>query len=96
MVEPAIGGDGSVETDVAQQMIVEASQRFELMAARLRRGADIKHRLAYKRAEATKEEPHAGKVRALPQAKQYAALMQSISARATSSLGPRHSVALIS
>ena len=70
MVGPAIGGDGSVETDVAQQMIVEAAQRFELMAARLRRGADIKHRLAHQPAEAKKEEPHAGKVRALPRAKQ--------------------------
>lgn len=70
MVEPAIGGDGSVETDVAQHMIVEASQRFELMAARLRRGTDIQHRLAYKRGEKTKDEAHAARMDPLPRAKQ--------------------------
>ncbi len=51
-------------------MVVEAALCFELMVARLRRGTDIKHRFAYRPAEAKKEEPHAGKVRARQLAKQ--------------------------
>src|SRR5262249_40577554 len=79
---PAVEGDRAVEADVAQQALVEAAQRFELVTARLRRGACVEHGLAHQVAEAKKEELHGGNVRARLSEKQYAALMRRISAHA--------------
>jgi hypothetical protein len=66
VVGSARAGDGSVEADVAQQMVIEAAQRFELMAAGLRRGTDVEHRFAHQPANEKKDEAHADKVAALP------------------------------